>query len=69
MVMPAKIEIKESNGSSGTVNYPVEIWHRSGEFSFKYDSKSMIDSVIIDPEKQLPDVEPDNNVWTSVAGK
>lgn len=69
MVMPAKVEIKESNGKSGTVMYPVEIWHRSGEFSFKYDSKSMIDSVIIDPEKQLPDVSPENNVWTSTANK
>ncbi len=67
MVMPVKINIKESNGKSGTVNLPVEIWQRSGTWSFKYNSTSMIDSVVIDPDKQLPDVDRDNNTWNSGA--
>ena len=65
--MPVKIEVKESNGKSGTVNLPVEVWQRSGTWSFKYNSTSMIDSVVIDPDKQLPDVDRDNNTWNSGA--
>ncbi|MCL5031614.1 MAG: M1 family metallopeptidase [Bacteroidetes bacterium] len=65
MVMPVTVEVKEKNGKSGRVNLPVEIWERSGEWTFKYDSSSLIDSVIVDPDKILPDVNPQNNVWTS----
>ncbi len=63
-VMPATVEVKESNGKVGTVNLPVEIWERSGRFSFYYNSTSAIDSVIVDPDKILPDVNPDNNLWS-----
>ncbi len=64
-VMPVTVEVKEKNGNSGKVKLPVEIWQRSGEWTFKYNSTSLIDSVIVDPDKILPDVNPDNNVWTS----
>jgi hypothetical protein len=64
MVMPVTVEIKEKNDKTGKVNLPVEIWQRSGEWTFKYNSTSMIDSVIIDPDKVLPDVNIDNNTWS-----
>ena len=41
---------------------PVEIWQRSGEFTFKYNSTSPVDSVIVDPDKILPDFNYDNNI-------
>ncbi len=65
MVMPVTVEVKEKNGKTGRVKLPVEIWQRSGEWTFKYDSSSLIDTVTIDPDKILPDVNPDNNTWTS----
>ena len=64
MVMPITIEIKEKNNKTGRINLPVEIWQRSGEWTFRYNSTSLIDSVIIDPDKVLPDVNPNNNTWT-----
>jgi hypothetical protein len=64
MVMPVTVEVKENNGHTGRVNLPVEIWERSGEWTFRYNSTSGIDSVIIDPDKSLPDVNTDNNIWT-----
>jgi hypothetical protein len=64
MVMPATVEIKEKNGKAGRVNLPVEIWERSGEWTFRYNSTGIIDSVIIDPDKILPDIDSSNNVWT-----
>ncbi len=65
MVMPVTVAVKESNGKKGMVKLPVEIWERSGEFTFKYNSTSLIDSVIVDPDQQLPDVNEKNNIWTS----
>jgi hypothetical protein len=64
MAMPVTVAVKEQNGNTGTVNLPVEIWQRGGEWTFKYNSTSMIDSVTIDPDNKLPDVNRDNNVWT-----
>lgn len=64
MVMPVTVEIKEKNGHTGRVNLPVEIWQRSGEWTFKFNSTSAIDSVTIDPDKILPDIDSTNNVWT-----
>jgi hypothetical protein len=65
MVMPVCVEIKEKNGHSGRVNLPVEIWQRTGEWTFKYNSTGIIDSVIVDPDQVLPDIDPGNNIWTS----
>jgi aminopeptidase N len=65
MVMPVTIEIREKNNHTGRVNLPVEIWHQSGEWTFKYNSTGIIDSVIIDPDEVLPDIDLSNNVWTS----
>ncbi len=63
MVMPVTVEVKQSNGTVGRINLPVEIWERGGVFTFRYNSTSRIDSVIVDPDKILPDVNPANNVW------
>jgi hypothetical protein len=63
MVMPVTVEIKEKDHQPSRINLPVEIWQRSGEFTFKYNSTSTIDSVIIDPDKLLPDIKPGNNIW------
>ncbi|HTY37649.1 MAG TPA: M1 family metallopeptidase [Bacteroidota bacterium] len=65
MVMPVTVEVKESSGKKGRVNLPVEIWARGGEWTFKYPSTGMVESVTLDPERVLPDVNPDNDTWTS----
>ncbi len=63
MVMPVTVKVVQSNGQSGKINLPVEIWEQRGVFTFHYNSTSKIDSVIVDPDKVLPDVNPANNVW------
>ncbi len=65
MVMPVIVEVKEKNGHHGIKKLPVEIWQRGDTWTFKYNSTSMIDSVIIDPNRQLPDINYKNNIWTS----
>jgi Peptidase family M1 domain len=64
MVMPAEIEVREVNGKTGRVNLPVEIWQRSGKWTFHYKSTDMIESVTIDPDNKLPDADLSNNTWS-----
>jgi outer membrane lipoprotein-sorting protein len=63
MAMPAIVEVKESNGKDSIFTLPVEIWQRSAVWTFKYPSTSDLKEVILDPNHQLPDVNPDNNIW------
>ena len=65
MVMPVTVEVKESNGHIGRTNLPVEIWEKTGEWTFKYPSTGIVDSVIVDPDHMLPDVDSSNDIWTS----
>jgi Peptidase family M1 domain len=63
MIMPVIAAITQSNGTTGTVQLPVEIWRRGGSWTFKYGSSSKIDKVVLDPEHVLPDVDRGNNEW------
>ena len=64
MIMPVMIKITQADGQTGTVQLPVEIWHRSGSWTYKYPSATIIKQVILDPDSQLPDVDRKNNEWT-----
>jgi hypothetical protein len=63
MPMPVTLEIKEANGTTKRVLLPFEIWQRGSTWSFGYDSKSAIESIVIDPDNKLPDVNIRNNQW------
>ena len=64
MAMPVTIMVKESNGKSGTVNLPAEIWQRGSTWTFAYKSTSKISYVILDPNHVLPDINPENNTFS-----
>ena len=61
--MPVSVAIYQMNGKADTVRLPVEIWQRGSEFTFKYDSSSRLDSVVIDPDYLVPDMDRSNNKW------
>jgi hypothetical protein len=64
MVMPVKVRLYEANGDSITKKLPVQIWQRAGTWTFKVKHiTSPLDSVVIDPDTQLPDVSRSNNIW------
>jgi aminopeptidase N len=63
MVMPVTVEIKESNGKTGRKTAPVEVWLHDNQWQFLYNSTTKLDSVIVDPDQELPDVDTTNNVW------
>jgi hypothetical protein len=64
MAMPVILEVKTVSGKTDRIKLPVEIWERNSSWTFKYPSTEEIQSVTYDPDKVLPDFNPDNNVWT-----
>ena len=66
MILPVILKIQQSNGKSGIVNLPVEIWQRGGTWTFRYPSENKIDKIVLDPENVLPDVNRKNNVWNKL---
>jgi Peptidase family M1 domain len=63
MPMPVTVEIKESNGNVQRINLPVEVWQRGSSYSFNVSISSPITEVILDPDRQLPDVNRGNGKW------
>ena len=63
LAMPAVVEIQESNGKKTRMNLPVEIWQRSGTWTFRANTTSTISTVTIDPDEKFPDYNGKNNVW------
>lgn len=63
MAMPVILEVKTKGGKVDRVKLPVEIWERYASWTFKYPSTEEIESVTYDPDKVLPDYNPENNVW------
>jgi hypothetical protein len=61
MVMPVTVLIKEANGKEQRINLPVEVWQRSKEWTFNVPTTSRIVEVVLDPDKQLPDINRKNN--------
>ncbi|HKK45846.1 MAG TPA: M1 family aminopeptidase [Balneolaceae bacterium] len=66
MAMPVTVQVNEKNGNTGTKSLPIEIWQNGPEWTFKYSSTSEIQSVEIDPNHELPDVNPSNNIWKNI---
>lgn len=63
MAMPVILEIKTVSGKTSRVKLPVEIWERNVSWTFKVPTTEAIESVTYDPDKELPDFNPGNNVW------
>jgi aminopeptidase N len=64
MAMPVVLEIKFTNGKTDRIKLPVEIWERNISWTFKYNSKDVIESVTYDPDKLFPDFNASNNKWS-----
>lgn len=63
MIMPVILKIVQSNGTTETIQLPVEIWLHGGTWMYTYPSKNKIEKIILDPDKVLPDMDRKNNTW------
>ena len=65
MAMPVEMKITFTNGNSEMLHLPVNIWQRGSVWTFKYPSTVAIKSIVLDPDRQLPDSNAKNNVWNA----
>jgi hypothetical protein len=62
MAMPFTVEVKLKNGSTQRMYLPVETWLQNKATTFTIATTSEAESVTIDPDNALPDVNRKNNV-------
>jgi hypothetical protein len=67
--MPTTVQVKFKDGTEKMVKLPIEVWKRNKEWTFKVDSNKEIEQVKLDPNAQIPDVNSQNNLWTSAQAK
>lgn len=65
MAMPVVIEATTASGKKVRKKLPVEVWERNATWKFALNTTEKLTSVKIDPDNVYPDINPDNNVWTS----
>lgn len=61
--MPVLMKITYDDQTSENVKLPVEIWQRGNDWTHLHRTDKKIDSIIIDPERLLPDINGSNDVW------
>lgn len=64
MAMPVVLEITTKSGKKDRVTIPVEVWTRNKSWEYVYPSTERLSRVQIDPDKEFPDHNPENNRWT-----
>jgi len=57
------IEYTTASNKVARKKLPVEIWHSTGVWKFAVPTTEEITKVVIDPDKVLPDMKPENNTW------
>ena len=63
MPLPVTVEVTDVKGKTYTVSLPVEIWQRGGVWTFPIALNAAAAKVEVDPGKQLPDIDRENNLW------
>jgi len=63
LAMPVNLKIIQVGGKTETIHLPVEIWQRGFKWQFKYSSTKKIESITLDPEELLPDINLENNIY------
>lgn len=61
--MPVLMKITYDDETSEQVKLPVEIWQRGDQWTYFHVTDKNIESIIIDPEKIVPDINGSNDVW------
>ncbi len=61
MAMPFTVEVKLKDGSSKRMSLPVETWLQNKAITFVIPTTSEVESITIDPDAVLPDMNRKNN--------
>ncbi|MCB9296760.1 MAG: M1 family metallopeptidase [Lewinellaceae bacterium] len=63
MPMPVVVEFTLADGSKERRELPVDIWNQGNAYTFTYRAGQPVQSILLDPDEWLPDVERRNNGW------
>lgn len=64
MVMPVRMRVEYKDGTTDTINLPVEVWHQTKRWRVPIGTNGRsIKSIELDPDKILPDMDRANNTW------
>ncbi|MFC5624496.1 M1 family metallopeptidase [Algoriphagus winogradskyi] len=63
MPMPVLLEVTFEDGTTERKMLPVEIWQRGDTWNYLLKTDKKVKSVVIDPDKLLPDVNLGNDSW------
>ncbi|NDI99230.1 M1 family metallopeptidase [Flavobacterium sp. LaA7.5] len=61
--MPVTFKIVYEDNSSETKTLPVEVWQRQNDWDYIIDSPKKVQSIDIDPQRFLPDIDMTDNSW------
>lgn len=64
--MPVLLEITYTDDTKERVMLPVEIWQRGDNWNHLIQSTKTVKSIVIDPDKILPDINLGNDSWPQV---
>ncbi|MCX2576225.1 M1 family metallopeptidase [Pedobacter sandarakinus] len=65
MPMPIILQVETKSGKKEMVKIPVDVWMKNTTWLVRFPTTEEVVSVTLDPNKVLPDSNPDNNTWTS----
>lgn len=65
MPMPVLFEITYEDGTKERKTLPVEVWEKVSEWDYFLKTTKKVKSIEIDPDKILPDVNGNNNMWVN----
>jgi hypothetical protein len=67
LVLPATMRITFEDGTTSDVIIPAETWIRAASHTFTLDRHQPIASVIIDPDRRLPERDRSHATWSAPA--
>jgi hypothetical protein len=65
MAMPVTLAYETVSGKKDIIRLPVEVWNNTHTWKVKLPTTEKLVSVVLDPNKILPDMDATNNSWKS----
>lgn len=63
LVMPVAFEFIFADGTTDEVRIPAEVWLKSDKVSQVFRTSKQVVQIVMDPKKEIADVEKSNNYW------
>lgn len=67
--MPVLMRATYKDGTTEDIKLPVEIWQRGNTWNHLLRTTKELQSVQLDPDGQLPDVDPSNDIWPATGNQ